>query len=469
MQERFDLVVANARDADGRAIDLGVRDERIVTIATAGELSSVSAASRIDATERTVLPGVVDPHTHLNFPFDQDPSEGMQSETIAAAAGGVTTVGHYPLGIRGDLVEHLSQAEKIIVDSAHVDVALAYPILESPHIEQMDELRAQGITSFKLLRAYRSPDVYEFGGIDDSLLYRAMLKVADMNDRGLPTLLKIHCENVEIFKVFKEDLQAQYPDLGRDEPLTDVTWAHCRPSVVETESVVSALYLARHTGCPIMIVHLSAGSSLDPIRRAKQEGTRVLVETTPLYLETDAYTTGAPNGPHWTRVQPSVKFRNDAEALWGGVVDGSVDLIGTDHAATRKEVYTGKSVWDHGASGRSILGISLAIMLDGVHRGRLSLGRLREVMCEVPARAMGLQRRKGRLECGFDADLVLCDLNLAKEVTADDLHSRADHSCFEGRVLTGWPTTTILRGKVIWRDGRLVEPSRGCFMPGGSG
>ena len=248
----------------------------------------------------------------------------------------------------------------------------------------------------------------------------------------------MHCENVEIFKVFKEHYESLYPDLGRGEPLSEITWAHCRPAIVETESVVSALFLAEETGCPIMIVHLSAGSSLGPIREAKNRGVKVLVETTPLYLETDAFSTGCLSGPPWTRVQPSVKFVEDSEALWRGIQTDLVDLVGTDHAASTKDVYDGRSVWDQGASGRSLLAIFLPIMLDAVHRGQIDMPRLQEIMCEVPASVMGLQNRKGRIEIGYDADLVLCDLGESRAVTVDDLHSRSDYTCFEGRVLTGW-------------------------------
>jgi dihydroorotase-like cyclic amidohydrolase len=289
--------------------------------------------------------------------------------------------------------------------------------------------------------------------------------IAALQQEDEPPILRIHCENVELFKVFKERLEPKYPDLGRDEPLTDLTWAHCRPAIVEAESVHSALFLADYLNCPIVIVHLSSGLSLDSIRRAKARGQRVLVETTPLYLETDAYSTGQPGGrPFWTRVQPSVKFREDAEALWDAVNDGTVDFIGSDHAASTSDVYEGRSVWDKGASGRSLLGIELPIMLDAVGRGRLTMERLVEIMAATPAKTLGLERRKGRIGVGYDADIVLCDLNEQRAVTPADLHSRADHSSFVGRTLRGWPTTTILRGRVIWTGSPV--PPRGGLLGG---
>lgn len=463
----YDLVIANATRPQGAHIDVGVRDGRIATIAESGELAGVSTENSIDASGLLLLPGVIDPHTHLNFPFDDDDAKILAQETIAAAAGGITTVGNYPLGIGGDILEHLAVTQESIQSGSNVDVALSYPILTNDQVSSIPDLHRAGITSYKILRAYRPPDVYEFGGVDDALLYRAMEEVASLNRDGRRALLKLHCENVEIFKVFKDRYQEQYPNLGRDEPLSEVTWAHCRPSVIEAESVNSALFLAEHLDCPIMIVHLSSGMSLEPIRIAKQRGVDVLVETTPLYLETDAYSTGSENGPHWTRVQPSVKFKEDSEALWHAVANRTVDLLGTDHAATRKEAYAGKSVWDHGASGRSLLAIFLPLMLDAASRGRMTLSRLEEVMCHVPALAMGISGKKGRLAIGLDADFVLCDLDEEREVTPDVLHSRADHTCFEGRRLRGWPVYTVLRGDVIWSGDTLQVANAGQFVPGG--
>ena len=182
MTTRFDLLVAGGRLADGRVVDIGITKEKITYV---GAPDSVAANwdKRIDAQGLTLLPGVIDPHTHLNFPFDLDQRISMNSETVAAAAGGVTTVGHYPLGIRGDLVQHLRELEVVVDDYANVDVAISYPLLSDSQVDQTEELFDRGVTSFKLLRAYRPPDVYQFGGVDDALLFRAMKKIADLESR----------------------------------------------------------------------------------------------------------------------------------------------------------------------------------------------------------------------------------------------------------------------------------------------
>ncbi len=464
----LDLLIRNVTSIDGPNVNIGIRDSRFVSLEVVHESGERVARDTVDGSGLLALPGVIDPHVHLNWPFDIDEADIIRSETVAAAAGGITTVGYFPLGVRGDLLDHLRYTGQLIGANAAVDVAVAYPILNSAQIGQMEALVEAGVTGFKVLRPYTGSDVYDFGGTDDSLLYRVMLKVVEMRRNGREAIVKIHCENAALIRVFQEDLQAQYPDLGRNAPLTDVTWAHCRPPVVEAESVASALYLARMTGCPIVIVHLSSALSLEPIRAAKREGVEVYVETTPLYLETTAFTTGAPDGPAWTRVQPSVKFAGDSAALWEAVRDGTVDFIGSDHAATTKDVYRDRSVWDTGASGRSLLGIMLPVMLDAVARGKLTLSRLRQVMCETPALTLNLDRRQGRIAPGYDANVTLCDLSKTDAVTVASLRSRADHSPFEGRTLTGWPATTVLRGKIVWRNGGLRAEPSGEFRPGGT-
>ena len=461
----MDLVLTGARQSDGVLIDIGVRDGLIVAVALAGTLS-VADAQVVDARGHLVLPGLVDPHVHFTTLFGHEESTVFEQETLAAAAGGVTTVGDYPIGVAGSLLEDLDRLRRIISDHASVDVAIAYPILAKEQLAELDALYDAGVTTYKVMRAYRPPDVYAFSGIDDSLLYRAMIKVAEMAKSGKNVLLKVHCENVDLFKVYKEDLQSQYPDLGRDSPLETITWAHCRPSIVEAESVASALYLAEATGCPLMIVHLSSAMSLGPIREAKRRGVNVIVETTPLYLESDAYGTGAPGGPYWTRVQPSVKFAEDSGALWDALKDGTIDLIGTDHAPSPKSAYVGKSVWDHGASGRSLLAISLPLLLTAAPKHDYPISSLVASMTSAPAAALGVGNRKGRIAVGHDADLVLCDLNESRAITVGDLHSVADHTPFEGREVVGWPRMTMLRGAVVWSDGTSGVLNHGQFVGG---
>lgn len=462
----FDIVVRNASLPDGTLADIAGADGKIALIATTGTCADYEATTIVEAHGRVALPGVIDPHVHLNWPFERRPEDVMTTETRAAAAGGVTTIGHYPLGVTGDLVENLTEVKSLIAKHSLVDVTPSYPILTFKQLNQMDELYDEGVTTFKILRAYRPNDVYSFGGVTDTLMFRVMCQVADMRRRGKSPLLKVHCENNDLSDAFKTEYQAKYPDLGRDEPLTDVTWAHCRPDIVEAESVSSALYLARQTRCPIMIVHLSSAMSLDLIRRARADGVECYVETTPLYLETDAYHTGCANGPLWTRVQPSVKFAEDRSALWEAVADGTIDVLGTDHCATRKSAYAGKSVWDEGASGRSILALALPIMLNAVNAGRLRLDQLVSLMCSSPAGVMGLARSKGEIRLGADADIVLCDLGDRRVVTADSLNSYADHSVFEGRELQGWPQVTIVRGNVVWQDGVAAETNVGTYAAG---
>lgn len=461
---KLDLLIRGAKTAVGDTIHVGISNGKIAMLSK--DIPGTMALDEIDADGLALLPGVIDPHVHLNWPLSEDPASLIQSESAAAASGGVTTIGHMPLGVKESLVDHLAVLTQQIEERSLVDVAVCFPILSEEHIGQMDELYDLGVTSFKVFRAYRPTDVYNFGGADDALLYLVMEKIVQMRSNGKRALLKVHCENAGLVQLFAERYRAKFPDLGRGQALDDVTWADCRPDIVEAESVNSMVYLAQTTGCPISIVHLSSGLAVDVVRRAKANGAEILIETTPNYLETDDLRTGVQDGPPWTRVQPSVKKSTDAAALWAGVEDGTIDYLGTDHAPAKRENYLGKSVWDEGASGRSLLAISLPIMLDTVARGKLSLPRLVGLMSEGPANIVGLAHRKGKLRIGYDADLVLCDLDSTRVVTADSLNSYGDHTPFQGRSLTGWPVFTIRRGQPVWGpEGQLVE-SGGHYQSG---
>lgn len=448
------MFVRAARLVDGRIVDVRIAKDRIVDVRPHGMFDDeyLRSGPVVDGEGLLLLPGVIDPHVHLNFPLDDDPVELMVSETRAALAGGVTTLGHFPLGVHGSLIEDYEQLRAMIDLHSSTDIVVAYPITQEAHLDEVDALIARGVTTFKFFRAYRPPDVYGFSDADDRLLLRTMEHLARAARTHDGIRLSVHCENTDLFAVYRERLLEAEPDLGRDGALTRSTWASVRPSLVEVESVASLLVIAEFTGCPVRIVHLSAKESLDMVRFFKGRGVDVLAETTPLYLETHDLATGTFTGPAWTRVQPAVKHWDDADAMYQGIRSGVVDVIGTDHCANFKDVYEGRCIWDQGLGGRSIVELSLPLILDAASRGRVSLWDVERVMCQGGAKALGLDHDRGRIEPGLRADLVLCDLDAVRTVRPEDLVSRSDYTAFEGRRLRGWPVITVRGGEVAHCD-----------------
>ena len=217
------------------------------------------------------------------------------------------------------------------------------------------------------------------------------------------------------------------------------------------------MYFGERLGARIYIPHLSSRLALDEVRRWRSRYSEVYVETCPHYLthteDSDLGALGKSN--------PPFRSNEDVAALWEGLADGSIDVVASDHVP-RKRATKEKPMWlaSQGFPGTATI---LPVLLDqGVHRGRLSLQRVCQLLCEAPARIFDLAPAKGRLAPGADADLTLVDLNLEREVRADELGSYSDYSLYDGWRLRGWPVRTILRGVTIMRYGKIVAP-------GGSG
>jgi dihydroorotase-like cyclic amidohydrolase len=448
------MLIRRATSINRSEVDIRIVNGFITDVRAHGDFdeSLWTSDTVIDAEGLLVMPGVIDPHVHLNFPLQDDPDELIRSETRAALAGGVTTVGHMPLGVQGSLLDDFATLSKRINKHSSVAIEVIYPIINADQLDEIEPLIEGGLKTFKFFRAYKPPDVYGFSGADDTLLLKVMERIAALSRRYEGVRLAVHCENTELFAVYRERHMLANPDLGRGSALTSPTWQDARPSVVEAESVASLLSLAEFTKCPIRIVHVSAKESLDYVRFFRTRGVDVIVETTPMYLETHSLITGTVSGPAWTRVQPSVKGPDDAAALYHGIRSGTVDVIGTDHCANFADVYDGAAVWDQGLGGRSIVELSLPLLLNAAAKGRVTLEDVQRVMCEGGANALGLSDR-GWLSPGKRADVVLCDLDLQRTVLPDALVSRSDYTAFEGRRLTGWPVLTIQHGSVAFVDG----------------
>lgn len=416
---------------------LGIKEGKVVALLDPGV--DLPATKVIDAGGRHVLPGVIEPHSHLAL---GNRVEDFATETATAALGGVTTMFTYLR--RPGLYDEIFSAIKEEAESrAYVDVAFHLGLMLSeqvPHLNRCFE--DYGVSSFKFFMAYKGEEGRAMGiiGCDDGLMYQGFQHVAKMG-RGVAC---VHAENVEIIDTLKPALKAA----GRDDL---AAWSEARPGFTEAESVQRAFFLGRQTGCPVYIVHLSSAAGLDVVREWQQkEGIRY-VETCTHYL---THSMWAKEGK-LAKANPALRDEKDREALWEGLKDGSIHTVGTDHVPFTKAQKM-VSIWDGPPGFPGTTTLLPVLLSEGYHKRGLSLQKIAEVTAYNTARIFNLYPRKGTLQVGSDADLVILDLEQERLVQAKDLMSHSDFSIYEGETLKGWPVLTMVRGQVVMEKGKVV-------------
>jgi len=458
-----DLVVTGGQvvTPDGvYAADVGVAGGRIAALAAPGRLSG---AETLDARGLHVFPGVIDPHTHPGNlrPFEQDIAE----ETRAAAAGGITAIlGTLKCTRMGQPFREVTTPEDVcsyhdvfplaraaVEGGAHVDVGFSYVVMEERHAREIPEYAERhGVRSFKFFVGNRGPAPWSgrvgmpvFG--DDGVHFIGFREAARAG-----VLAMVHAENQQVARALQAELAEAPPDLR--------AWARHSPAWLEAEAVRRAACFAAEAGARLYAVHLTSGRGAAEVGRAKAERPGwVFGETCPQYL---VLHDGHPAGL-LAKCAPPVHGREDNEALWRALADGTIDCVGSDHIHQRRarKLVEG-DVWrtNAGVPGHETL---LPLLLSA---GRLPLPRVAAVTSTNAARAFGLWPRKGTVAVGFDADLTLVDLGARRVVRAEALQTSADFTPYEGMELTGWPVLALLRGRVIMRDGRPTGAPAGRYL-----
>jgi dihydropyrimidinase len=403
----------------------------------------------IDARGLHVFPGVIDPHLHIGL------GAGLAdwgTETASAAVGGVTTVLSFLMA--GESYLPLIEKTRSVAErEAHVDFGFHLVPCSQTHLDELSQYVDLGITSFKYFTSFRGDEGAYLGisGTDDGFLFRFLEQVAGYDG----VIASIHPENIEVVWVLRERLR----QAGRDDL---AAWDESRPDSVEAEATFRALYYARQVGSPVYLVHISSRAALDEVRSWRRRfDHHVIAETCPHYL---THTSDMPIRS-LGKVNPPLRSDDDREAIWQGVLDGTIDTIGSDHVPRRRERKQG-SIWTASAGFPGSATILPLMLSEGHHRRGLSLPRVAELCSAGPARAFGLHPRKGSLEPGADADLAIVDLGREQAATADVLQSHADYSLYEDWVLKGWPVMTVVRGEVVMNDGKVVGlPGHGRYLP----
>jgi dihydropyrimidinase len=452
----FDVLVVNGHvvlpGQGPRRLDLGIAGEQVAAVLEPGARPTHTAARTIDAGGRHVLPGLVDPHTHFGL------AAGLadwETESRSAAAGGVTTVLNFLMS--GEPYDAEYGATREAADrQSHVDYGLHLCPSTPTHLAEMPRyMREYGITSFKYFTSFRGAEGHYLGiqGTDDGYLYQ-YLRLVGRHDGAVACL---HTENIEVVWQLRKELQGA----GRDDLSA---WDESRPDWVEADCVHRGMLFARQTGAPLYIVHMSAALCLDEVRSARRRWpeVRVYVETCPHFLTHSSESTLVPHT--LGKINPPLRRPADVEALWAGLADGSVDTVGSDHAARRKEKKTG-TIWTSAAGFPGTGAILPVLLSEGFHRRGLPLARIVELTSYNPARIFGLYPKKGHLGVGADADLVVVDLDRERTCDGTTFQSHADYSLYDGWTLKGWPVLTMLRGQVIVEEGRVVgRPGAGRYL-----
>jgi dihydropyrimidinase len=445
--------------------DIGISGESISMI-SASELPE--ARRSIDVAGKYVLPGLIDPHTHPgNFrPLAPD----IASETRSAAVGGVTSMLGTVKVTRMDpdgaimtaaddacsYLDRFHHALDAIGATAHVDVGFSFIIMTRQHAEEIpDYVEQLGVTSFKFFLTQPPSTVWGARvGMpvfpDDAAAF-----IGFRNCATTGALAMVHAENGQIVHAIGEELADGLEGLAG--------WEGRFPGVLESSEVRKAAYFAKTTGARYYAVHVSSKEGLAAVTDGRREGSSIAAETCPQYLVLDIEGSGE-RGP-MAKFNPPVRHRADADALWAGLADGRIDAVGSDHVPNLRHNKNPDGTIESAIPGSAGVATSLPLLwTNGVARNRLSLHRLTQVLSTNPARLFGLYPRKGAIQPGSDADLVVVDPSTSRVVDAANLASWADCSAYEGMELVGWPVLTVLRGQVVAADGQAVGDPSGKYL-----
>jgi len=421
--------------------DVGISGEKVTEIAL--EIDEKRARRVIDASNKYVLPGVIDPHTHPVYMDD------MGGTSITAAFGGVTTLIHYAY-VKPNM-EVMPTVKKFHDDGLSksvLDFALHLGLFDVKN--QIQDLPAAfkfGVTSFKVFLTYA-----KLAWMTDDYWMTAVMDVA-AQEKGLAM---VHAEN----GLATDYLEDKYNREGAN-PLEK--FMAVRPDLLEAEALNRAMSIAQVMGCVLYVVHNSAGACLEPLRRAQQWGWKVIGETCPQYLTLTHDETTVKFGAQ-AKVGPPLRTKVDNEALWGGLADNSLQVVGSDHAPKPKKVDDDFFAAQYGAP-QTETNLRM-IYHEGVNGGRITLPRMVEVMCENPAKIFGLYPRKGTIKVGSDADIVVFDPTRKQVISASNQHSNVGFTLYEGREVMGVPLLTMQRGEVIVEGHQLVaKPGRARYLP----
>lgn len=448
-----DLLITGGEIATDYAVfegSIAVQDGKVASIVAKGN-EFPEAKKVIDASGKIVMPGVIDSHVHIWEPGLTHRNDFARG-TRAAAAGGITTILEHPLSVPP--VKNI-EAFELKYDCAskkcYVDFGL-WGALVPDNVDEVATLMKAGCVAVKGFIPYATP---EYPNVTDSVVLEAMEKYKDTN-----TILAFHAENAELAKNGAERLKA----LGRKDPLAHM---EAREEIVELEAISRLILFAKVTGARIHIVHMTIADGAELIKQAKSEGVRVTAEVCPHHLTTNCEWL-AERGP-WIQCTPPLRRQENVDRLWSYIFDGTIDFIASDESVyTKEEKAPGmENIWDS-PSGIPAIGTMVPLMIDAaLNKKSMNLQKFVQLMSTNVAKVFGLYPKKGSILPGMDADFTIFDQHRKWTIDArkPEMYYECGWSPFDGVEVEGAVDTTIVRGKIIFSDGKVIgEQGYGEFQ-----
>ncbi len=445
---------------DSYIADLLVDGETIAMIGKGLSQIVSSVDKTIDATGKLVIPGGIDPHTHLDLPFGGTfSSDDFETGTRAAAFGGTTTIIDFAVQYKG---QSLKEALDVWFGKAEGKAAIDYGFhlivtdLPDERLPELKALIAQGVTSFKLFMAY--PGVFL---VDDGTIFKAMSTAGEAGG-----LVCMHAENGVVIDVLVKRALAEGKTAPKYHALT-------RPTKAEAEGVHRAIAIAEIANAPVYIVHLSCYDALKEVQAARDLGLPAYAETCPQYLFLDYsyYEQEGFEGAKYV-MTPPLREKWNQEELWKGLRGNDLQVISTDHCpfCFKEQKELGRDDFSKIPNGGPGIENRMSLVYNGgVAQGRINLNRFVELTSTAAAKIFGLFPKKGTIAVGSDADIVIFDPNREQTISATTHHMRVDYNAYEGWRVLGVTETVLSRGKVVVENGEFKgKAGDGRFLKRGT-
>lgn len=440
----FDLLIRNGTviTADGRTTcDVAVKDGKIAALLACGTEAEAKKVEMADG--KYILPGAIDLHAHLALPFGGTVStDDYESGTRSALCGGTTMVFDYatPDDPEEPLVDFLKKrramADAQVCSDYAFHLVLNHPTQEN--LAQLSDVVDSGVTSFKVYT------VYDGMMVDDGFFFQLL-----ETSKEIGGLVCVHAENKDMIDLYVD----RYKKEGKLSP-----WWHymSRREFIEAEADIRCIHWAKELKAPLYIVHLANKQGVLAAEEARTQGYDIRTETNPLYLRYNCEVYQRPDGRNFV-CSPPIKGEESRKQLWKSLREGGIDTVATDHCPfLQEEKDWGIDDFTRIPNGCDGLETRFPYLLSEANQGHISFERVVEVCCTNPARIFGCAPQKGMIAVGSDADLVIYDPEKKVTVTNEMLHSKIDHTVWEGTELKGYPVKTFVRGTLVYDDGEFL-------------